>query len=412
MMRALRHHLSIPRFALTRLADMAPGRTGPVRRGLMEASLRLERLPRPRLPGKEWVRLRPRLAGICGTDLAALAARSSPALAPFSSFPAVMGHEVVATVVEAPAESGFRPGERVVVDPALGCRARGLEPCAACLKGRPYLCGRLTEGGLAPGMIIGFCRDAPGGWAEEMVAHPSQLHRAPDGVSDEAAVLAEPLAVGVHAVFRRPPGAGERVLIIGGGTIGLCVLAALRMTGIPLQIVMAARHPVQQRFAAELGGEAVRIVKPDRKEGALAALEGLAGVRRHDPPLGRPVFDGGFDLTYECAGSAQSLDDALRATRPGGTVVVAGAVSTAPAVDWTFVWARELNLVGAVGYGWERFAGREGHTFQWALEHLAQNPRMGRLVTHKFPLETYRQALRAAWDRARSGAVKVCFEFP
>src|SRR5690606_11810968 len=115
----------------------------------------------------------------------------------------------------------------------------------------------------------------------------------------------------------------------------------------------------------------------------------------HDPPLGRPVFVGGFDLTYECAGSAQSLDDALRATRPGGTVVVAGAVSTAPAVDWTFVWARELNLVGAVGYGWERFAGREGHTFQWALEHLAQNPRMGRLVTHKFPLETYRQALRA-----------------
>ena len=96
----------------------------------------------PCLRGDDWVRVRPTLAGVCGTDMALLTGHASAILSPFASFPAVLGHEVVGIVEE--------DGRRVVVDPIIGCVVRGLEPCRRCAAGQARFCERATEGASRP----------------------------------------------------------------------------------------------------------------------------------------------------------------------------------------------------------------------------------------------------------------------
>ncbi|MEX0768205.1 MAG: alcohol dehydrogenase catalytic domain-containing protein [Microthrixaceae bacterium] len=126
--------------------------------------LKLKDLSPLELPNADWVRIRPRLGGICGSDLATVHGRSSRWFEPIVSFPFTPGHEVVA---EDP------NGRRVVVEPVLGCAARGLNPlCIACSEGRLGNCERLTHGCVDAGLQTGFCCDTGGGWSTEMLANP------------------------------------------------------------------------------------------------------------------------------------------------------------------------------------------------------------------------------------------------
>ncbi|HEX5578740.1 MAG TPA: alcohol dehydrogenase catalytic domain-containing protein, partial [Candidatus Limnocylindria bacterium] len=122
--------------------------------------LELHRYDPPPPRGDDWLRVRPTLAGICGTDMALLTGHASAILSPFASFPAVLGHEVVGVVEE--------DGRRAVMDPIIGCVVRGLEPCRRCAAGQARFCARATEGGIAPGLLIGYCADLPGGWSDAM----------------------------------------------------------------------------------------------------------------------------------------------------------------------------------------------------------------------------------------------------
>jgi threonine dehydrogenase-like Zn-dependent dehydrogenase len=352
------------------------------------------------------VRLRPVVSGVCASDVALVTGRSSPALSPFVSFPAVLGHEVVARVAEVGAEvRALRPGHRVVVDPFISCEARGLAPCEPCRRGDTRLCTRTAEGSLAPGMLIGYCRDLPGGWSEEMVAHESQLHLVPEGMPDDAAVLVEPLAVALHAVLLSPPPAGSRVLVLGAGTIGLCTIAALRAVEPGCRVVALARHAFQRDAARQVGAEPVG---PGEGAGDAAVA---AGARRYRPVWGPAVYAGGFDRVYDCAGTERSMDDSLRVGGPGAHVVLVGCTAGAR-LDLSFVWARELRVLGSYGYGPEPAAGGR-HTFALALDLLARGtPAAGTLVTHRFPLDRWREALGVSLRRARHRAIKVVFEGP
>jgi threonine dehydrogenase-like Zn-dependent dehydrogenase len=400
--RGLTFSLSVPGHLAARLADRwAPALPAA---GWLPG-LSLARLPAPGLPGARWVRLRPILSGVCASDLALITGRSSPALSPFVSFPAVLGHEVLARVTEvAPAVRGVRPGDRVVVDPFISCEARNLPPCPPCARGDSRLCTRAAEDSLAPGMLIGYCRALPGGWSEEMVAHENQLHQVPDEVSDEAAVLVEPLAVALHAVLLSPPPAVGRALVLGAGTIGLCTIAALKVVVPTCRVVAVARHPFQSAAARRLGAEPVETGQ-DAGDAAVAS----AGARRYRPVWGPPVYAGGFDRVYDCAGTERSMDDALRVSGPGAHVVLVGCTGGVR-LDLSFVWARELRVLGSYGYGPEPGAGGR-HTFQLALDLLRRGtPDLAALVTHRFPLERWRAALGTSLRRARHGAVKVVFE--
>jgi threonine dehydrogenase-like Zn-dependent dehydrogenase len=350
------------------------------------------------------------LAGICGSDISMLTGKASAVLSPFSSFPAILGHEVVAVVEEAGDAAGVAGGERVVLDPIISCAVRGLEPCPGCRAGAPALCRRAVDGDLSPGMLIGFCRDLPGGWSEGMLAHASQLHRVPERLSDEAAALAEPLACGLHAVLAQPPAGGERALVIGGGAIGLGTLAALRMVAPATEATIVVRHPVQAELATQLGAQ--HVVLDRHGDGARRAAVELAGAREHRALVGGSTLTGGFELVYECAGSAASLDAAQRVTAPRGHLALIGSVAVVRRLDLTLAWARELRITGNYVYGVEASLPGKPHTIDHLLRLLSAHgaPDVSGLVTHRFRLEDWRAALRTAMGRGRAASVKVVFD--
>ncbi len=410
-MRAVTFDVSVPRYLL---AKGLGGLTSSVTFGAL-SGVRLEDVPEPALPRDDWVGLEVILAGICGTDIGNLTFSASPVMEPFGSFPAVLGHEILARVAEVgSAVTRVKPGDRVVVDPMLSCQVRGYrnDPCPSCVAGYPSTCerggeeGPLQVGGknLSPGLTIGYHRDLPGGWAERMVAHESQLFPVPEALDDRVAVLAEPLSIGVHAVLQAPPDPAASVLVLGSGPIAMGVVWALRATGFEGFVIAQAKRPKETELARALGASAA--VRP-----GLEARQALVetGAMAYQPIVGPEVFSGGgFPLIYDCVGSRESLEQALRSAAPRGRVVMLGCSARLRSLDLTFLWARELEVRGFLGYGREMWRGKERHTLEVTLELLGS--RLGaadRMLTHIFPLEQCREALKAAADRRRSGVMKV-----
>ena len=407
-MRAIVFDLSLARYALAK----ALGRQLPSLYWGPLSCLSLRELPEPPLRGPAWAKLAVEATGFCGSDLSTLLLKMSPALSPFSSFPAVLGHEIFGRLSEVGSDAradGFREGDRIVIDPAFGCRVRGVDPpCASCASGHPATCFRAGEsvGGLAPGFTIGYHRDLPGGFSDAVVAHKSQLHRVPDGVPDARAVLTEPLSIGLHGVLHRPPRPDEQVLIIGGGMIAYSVLAALRLSGHRCHVTQLVLLPFQAELARALGVDEVIV---GGNEDALARVVELTGARRHKPILGGDVLTGGYAVTFDCVGTPDSLRDALRFTRSQGTVVMVGACGIIPTIDLTSIWSKELTIQGTYYYAPES-NGR--HTIDLALELLASDgaAMVDNLITHSFSLERYQDAIRANVDRGRSKAMKTIFK--
>ena len=372
--------------------------------------LALSHYPIPVLPGPEWFRIRPLLAGICGSDTSLLTGRASPILSPFASFPAILGHEVVGVVEEAGGALEAWTDARVVVDPIISCFVRGLDPCPACRDGLPALCRRAADGYFSPGMLIGYCRDLPGAWSEAILAHASQLHRVPDSLSDEAAVLVEPLSCSLHAVLAAPRLPGEKVLVVGGGTIGLGVVLALRMVDPEADVTAVVRHPLQASLAERLG--ASRVVLDRGGDGPQRAAVEVTGARAHRPIVGSDVLTGGFGLVFDGVGSRGSVDASLRVVAARGRLVLLGTAGELEHLDLTLAWARELRVIGSYVYGREASLPGAPHTFDHLMDRLAQAdaPPVAELVTHRFGLDQWRQALAVATGRGRHASVKVVFD--
>lgn len=407
-MKALRLSISIPHYLAARATS---GLTSTFTLGPL-SGLHLVDVPEPTPPTPEWAALEVLGCGICGTDLATVWYRAAPSLEPFSSFPAVLGHEVLARVASPVA--GFEVGQRVVVDPMFGCTVRGRAPrCVSCDEGSPTTCAHTGDEGplvlpdgrpLARGGVLGFHRDLPGGFSTGMVAHRSQLHAVPDGVPDALAVLTEPLAVAVHAALRTPLAATDEVLVVGSGPIALATIWALRATGFSATVVAQVRRAPERELATSLGATEVVAPGPEA-DGRLART----GSRPYEPIVGAAVpAGGGFPVVFDCVGSRETLTQALTWTRPRGRVVLLGCAAELARLDLSPLWARELTVQGYLGYGREA-DGR--HTYAAVLEALEHAPgAVGRLVTHRVPLARYRDGFAAAADRRRSGALKVVVE--
>jgi threonine dehydrogenase-like Zn-dependent dehydrogenase len=366
--------------------------------------LQLEDAPDPGLPTPQWVRVKALLSGICGSDLGTLSSENSPYFSPITSPPFVMGHEVVGEVIKD--TSGFRAGERVVLEPALGCTVRGMDPpCAYCASGRHALCLNVARGDISPGIQTGFCQDTGGGWTQgTLVAHPSQLHRVPDAVSDEAAVAIEPLACAVHAALGAAPAPGDTTLVIGAGSVGLLTVAALRHLTDAGRIICVAKHERQRNEAIRLG--ATEVVHP---KDTYTKLPEMLGTTSYKPELGKPVVMGGADKVFECVGAPGTLEDALRLARPGSEATLVGMPGAKSTLDLTALWYKEVRLAGSYAYSVEQHNGRQTSSFQLALS-IAPEIRLETLVGPHFRLEDYREAITAARSAGREGRVKVVFD--
>jgi threonine dehydrogenase-like Zn-dependent dehydrogenase len=296
-------------------------------------------------------------------------------------------------------------GRRAVIEPVLGCEARGIDPpCPACAAGRKGSCERIAFGHLRPGLQTGYCRDTGGGWSTGLVAHESQLHAVPDDFSDEAAVMVEPAACAVHAACASDITGGERVIVLGAGTLGLCVIAALRALCLPGALVAVARHSNQRKLARDLGAD--QVVKPGEHKRAARRLSGSLALESDNGDIER--LTGGVDLVVDCVGSADSLAQCLEVVRPGGRIVLVGMPGVVR-VDLAPLWQREIKLRGAYAYGSEDRPEGPRSTFQLAFE-LVREARLERLVSARYPLERYEDAVAHAAAAGRRGAVKIVFD--
>jgi len=360
-------------------AAMVAGRLSPGG-GAKVGPLSLRDVDPPELPGPEWVRVRPRLSGICGSDLATIDGTSSRWFEPIVSFPFTPGHEVVGELDD---------GSRVVVVPVLSCVTRGLDPaCPPCADGRINHCERLAFGDLEPGLQCGFCESTGGGWSTLMVAHPSQLVPIPDNLGDEAAVLVEPAACAVHAASMV---AADRVALLGSGTLGLLTLAALRQARPAAEILATAKHPHQRQLAATLGAD--HVVPPGELDRLVRTRTGT--MRYENGQLG-----GGAEAVIDCVGSAESIAQALRIAAPGSTIHTVGMPGVTT-VDLTPLWQREVALRGAYAY--------ERADFDTAVD-LVRALDLGRLVSATYPLRRYEDAIAHAASAGTRGAVKIAFD--
>jgi threonine dehydrogenase-like Zn-dependent dehydrogenase len=397
-LRAIRFHYRPVRYLLTRAASRRLPALGAGRLGFV----RLDQVDPPALPAPDWVRLEPRLSGICGSDLGVITAHDSFSLEPYGAYPFTFGHEVVATVVETgPSVRGWSAGDRVIVNPMLACRQKGEEPCAACGRGDEGLCRRATDG---RGAIAGFSPMTGGGWSDGLVVHESQL-RAQEELPDEVALLTDSFASAARGVFNEAPVPGDVVLVLGAGTIGLLTVRALRLMGWEGTVAVSARYAFQARRAEAAGADLV-LESSDALYDWAASLPGAA---LYKPTLAARFVEGGPSLLYDTVGSARTLRDALALTREGGRIVVAGAAARAT-LDLTRLWHRQIRMTGVMVYGPVEFRGATMDIFDAALELIREDD-LGRLelVTHTFELEEYRDAISVALSKRGRESIKVAF---
>ena len=369
------------------------------------APLQVQNLPRQPLPASNWVRVRNSLAGICGSDLQLIFVDGDYSVAPAAlpnhnrSYP---GHEVVGEVIEVGDDvRHLHVGDRVVLQYGPNCITAGVqEPCHSCASGHYGLC----EYGELPGpQPIG------GGWSEEMLLHEQQLFRLPTDINDMQGVLLEPSAVALHAVLRHVPQGQDRILIIGAGTIGLLILQVVRALAPDAEVSVMARHAFQIEQAARLGAH---IIYP---KDSYREVQRATGAKLYRGMWGNKMLLGGYDVIYDSVGNTQTTHDALRWARAGSTVVMVGLNLHRMQLDLTPIWYQEINLIGTMGHSietWPIDSSERKSTFE-VTTALIQNKKIfpDKLITHSFPLNSYRDALMTAADKDRNHAIKVVFDY-
>ena len=370
-------------------------------------------VPTPELPSEDWALLRPRLTGICGSDLTAITLKGGldNPISQFVSFPMYLGHEIVATIDDmGEGVKGFHKGDRVAVYPILSCEPRGISPpCPSCARGDLALCTNLASGSLPPGQCIGVNNRTGGGFSDYLVAHRSQLFRIPEAIPDEEAVLLDPLCVALHAVLLGKPGPDHRVLVMGAGIIGLCVVQVIRALGIGCKVYVAARHAFQKELALALGADRIVEASDDPKDTAPLAEE--LGARQYASRFVKPFFMGGFDVTYDCVGSAKTVQQSTYWANQRGRVILVGA-SPPERFEWSLLFWKELDLLGSLSYGIEDFQGARRNAIEIALELMEQQRiRLDRIPVRTYRITEYRQALTDLLDKRSSRIVKAAFDF-
>jgi threonine dehydrogenase-like Zn-dependent dehydrogenase len=303
-----------------------------------------------------WVRLKVEACGICGSDLHFWHGQLPR---PLGTAP---GHEFVGTVIDGPA--GL-PDARYAVSPNVCCGR-----CDFCTTGRTNLCRRGGYG-------IGLGRD--GALADFVDAPAVNLAPVPDGVDAVTASFTEPLAVSVRGVGLANLATDTTVLVLGGGMIGLC--AALIARARAGSVAITARHPHQRAAAEQLGVTVLR-------EGDI-----LPWAKDNRPDV----------VIESVGGAADTIDDAIRAVRRGGRVVVVGSFGAPKPVDLQTLMMKEVALLGSFCYGTgdrePEFATAARLTGRWRNELRA-------LGTHQFGLGDVAEAFETASDKT-TGAIKV-----
>ena len=302
-------------------------------------------------PKEDELLIKVAFAGICGSDIHIRHGKN-----PRVKYPLIMGHELSGEVVAVGkgCDDKWRPGDQIVVNPLISCRV-----CDACARAHRHVCKKLGLTGI----------DVDGAFAEYVVVNASQASRIPSGVSLEIAALVEPLAVGVHAVHRGDVHLGDRVVIQGGGPIGLMIALAAKAAGAG-EISIVDVDDFRLEVIREMG-----FVPVDAKGNDLKSE-----IWKHTNNVGA-------DVVFEAAAVPATTAQMTGLARTRGTIVMVGVHRQLVGVDLQDVNLRELAVVGSRVY--------RDSDFSVAVELLAKIPDLKKVATHRFALEDHIAAFSA-----------------
>jgi L-iditol 2-dehydrogenase len=314
-------------------------------------------------PGEGEVLVRIRNIGVCGSDIHVYHGKH-----PYTSYPVVQGHEVSGEIAELGAGvMDLSVGDLVTIMPQVVCGT-----CYSCRHGMYHICDNLK--------VMGF---QTAGAAQDYFLVPAKLIiKVPRGISFEQAAMIEPVSVAVHALGRPGKVSGNRVLVLGAGTIGNLVAQTARARGAK-DVMITDLSDYRLEIARACGIE--RTVNVTREDLGKRLVEGFGPERA--------------DLILECVGAQATIEQAVSLARKGTTIVVVGVFGEKPQVDLGLVQDRELVLIGTLMY--------QEKDYRTAVSLIeAGKIQLEALITDRYPFGSYLEAYRHI-DGARDRVMKV-----
>ena len=316
--------------------------------------VRVEEVPEPLSPATGEVKIKVHWCGICGSDLHEYVA--GPIFIPVDvphpltgqKAPLILGHEFSGEIAEVgEGVTGIEVGERVTASASRSCGE-----CFWCKRGETIICERNA----ATGMMV------DGAFAEYVNVPAYNIYKLPPEVSYEEAALAEPLAVGVHAMRKARIRPGDNVVIVGAGTIGLSTLQAAKASGAKMILVVEMAE-ARKEYAKKLG--ATMVFDPTEVDVPEEVLKATDGV--------------GADLGFECVGNPKTAVLVLDLVRRGGKAVVLGVFEKPAEINLNSCVFFEKEIIGSLGYN-DEFATVLSYLVDGRLQ---ANP----MITGKIPLD-------------------------
>lgn len=373
-------------------------------------------IPKPKLPGEDWVIVKNIYCGICGSDFSEVTLKGAPdnPLRGFISTPHTIGHEFVGVIEQmGSAVSKVKVGDRIVVYPVLTCAPRGINPiCPRCKEGDYNHCANFDKGLLPTGMILGTVRNTKdanfGGYAPYTAIHESQAIKIPNGVSFEQAVLTDPVTIAFHSILHLNPKPDQVILVYGVGMIGLASIMILKNLFHVKHILGIGRFPFHEEQAKRYGTEQVFLSSGKK---LIEEIAEYTGAKLIHPFYGNPWSMDGVDGIIDTLGAPFSLEIDVRILKSKGKIVFTG-ISAPGRFEWTPWYFKELEIIGSNGASMESFEGKTKLAYEWYLEFVKE----GRLdptglLTHKFPLSQYQDAFNTMAFEEKTKRIKVVFDY-
>ena len=255
-------------------------------------------------------------AGICGSDIHYWVSGEPKGL--------VMGHEFCGIVTDEGSRSDLKKGDRVTALPISPCGK-----CEACVTGNPQFCLETWT------YAVGLALTNPGAYTKKTAIRPDMVIKVPDNITDEEVAMVEPTAVGLHAIHLADIKVGDKVLVIGGGIIGL----------------------VSAMFAKKEGASYVAVSETNKERGEKAVKLGVADewIDATDPNFVAIAGSKQFDFVIDCCGNSAAVSSAFMAVKTGGTVVLVGVSLEPITIPSVVAVLHELKVIGAIAYTREEF---------------------------------------------------------
>ena len=219
-------------------------------------------------------------------------------------------------------------------------------------------------------------------------------------------MLADPASVSLHAILQAPPAPDRPALVYGCGTLGLAAIALVRLLYPDTEVWAVARTRASAELATKVGAARVLPSKPDELVQRVADALPAAQLR---PWSGRAWLQDGPAVVYDMVGTPETIETAMRLADTGGWIVVAG-VEPPKRFEWTPLYFKELHLVGANAFGVEDVNGVRKHAFEHYFDFVRAGLDLTPLITHRYPLTRWQDAVLAVANRASTGSIKVLLE--